>query len=73
MALYHEDLGSKISAKIKIYILSRAESLYSLCNEIPCRTGKAQLDEVRVTLNNKLEDVKPIKRDPSPKHICVET
>ena len=37
MALYHEDLGSKISAKIKIYILSRAESLYSLCNEIPCR------------------------------------
>jgi hypothetical protein len=36
MALSHEHVGSKILAKIKIYILSRAELLCTLCNEIPC-------------------------------------
>ena len=38
MALSHEHIGSKISAKIKSYILSRAKFLCSLCHEIPCRT-----------------------------------
>ena len=37
MSLSHEHLRSKILAKIKIYILSRAELLCSLCYEIPCR------------------------------------
>jgi capsule polysaccharide modification protein KpsS len=36
MALSHEHVGSKITAKIKIYILTRAESLFNLCYEIPC-------------------------------------
>ena len=33
---YLVNVGSKISSKIKIYILSSAELLYSVCNEIPC-------------------------------------
>ena len=36
MPLSHEHVGSKISAKIKIYIFTRAELLITLCNEIPC-------------------------------------
>ena len=36
MALSHEHVGPKISAKIKVYILSRAKLLCSLCHEIPC-------------------------------------
>ena len=36
MSQSHEHVGIKISAKIKIYILSRAKSLCSLCHEIPC-------------------------------------
>ena len=42
MALSHEHVGYKISAKIKFYILSRAESLCTLCNEIPCITVKIE-------------------------------
>ena len=38
MSLSHEHLRSKILAKIKIYILSRAELLCSLCYEIPCKS-----------------------------------
>ena len=37
MALSHDHIESKISAKIKICILSRAELLYTVCNEIPCK------------------------------------
>ena len=33
-------IGSKISAKIKSYILSTAKLLCSLCHEIPCRCKK---------------------------------
>jgi hypothetical protein len=36
MALSHEHAGPKILAKIKIYILTRAELLCHLCYEIPC-------------------------------------
>ena len=36
MGLSHEHVGPKILAKIKIYILTRAELLISLCYEIPC-------------------------------------
>ena len=36
MGISHEHVGPKISAKIKIYILTRAELLCSLCYEIPC-------------------------------------
>ena len=38
MPLSHEHVGSKIPAKIQIYILSRAEILITLCYEIPCST-----------------------------------
>ena len=31
-----EHVGPKILAKIKIYILTRAELLFNLCYEIPC-------------------------------------
>jgi hypothetical protein len=36
MGLSHEHVGPKILAKIKIYILTRAELLCRLCYEIPC-------------------------------------
>ena len=36
MSLSDEHVGPKISIKIKIYILSRAKLLCSLCHEIPC-------------------------------------
>jgi hypothetical protein len=39
MPLSHKHIGSNISAKIKIYILTRAELLITLCNEIPCKQG----------------------------------
>ena len=38
MALTHEPAGPKIIEKIKIYILSRAKLLCSLCHEIHCRS-----------------------------------
>ena len=36
MPLSHEHVESKIVAKIKNYILARAELLLNLCYEIPC-------------------------------------
>ena len=36
MGLSHGHVGPKILAKIKIYILTRAELLCTLCYEIPC-------------------------------------
>ena len=38
MPLTHKHVGSKIVAKFKIYILTRAELLLNLCYEIPCTT-----------------------------------
>ena len=36
MGLTNEHVGPKILAKIKIYVLTRAELLITLCYEIPC-------------------------------------
>ena len=36
MGLTSEHVGSKILAKIKGYVLTRAELLITLCYEIPC-------------------------------------
>ena len=36
MGLTNEHVGPKILAKIKIYVLTRAELLFTLCYEIPC-------------------------------------
>ena len=38
MGLSHECAESKILEKIQIYILTRAELLFTLCSEIPCNT-----------------------------------
>ena len=38
MSLLHKQVGSKIPAKINTYMLTRAELLCTVCNEIPCRT-----------------------------------
>ena len=37
MGLTNEHVGPKILAKIKIYVLTRAELLFTLCYEIPCK------------------------------------
>ena len=36
MGLTNEHVGPKILAKIKIYVLTRAELLFKVCYEIPC-------------------------------------
>ena len=36
MPVNNEQVGPKILAKIKIYVLTRAELLFNLCYEIPC-------------------------------------
>ena len=41
MGLTNEHVGSKIVAKIKIYVLARAELLFNLGYEIPCSKGIA--------------------------------
>ena len=38
MGLTNENVGPKILAKIKIYVLTRAELLFKVCYEIPCNT-----------------------------------
>ena len=37
MGLTNEHVGPKILAKIKIYVLTRAELLFQVCYEIPCK------------------------------------
>ena len=36
MGLTNKNVGPKILAKIKIYVLTRAELLFKVCYEIPC-------------------------------------
>ena len=38
MGLANEQVGPKILAQIKIYVLTRAELLFQVCYEIPCST-----------------------------------
>jgi hypothetical protein len=52
MGLSHEFGGPKISAKIKIYILKRAELLFPLSYEIPCETRTFILCRLANMLNN---------------------
>ena len=40
MGLTNEHVGPKILAKIKIYVLTRAELLITLCYEIPCSSAQ---------------------------------
>ena len=46
MGLSHEPVGPKILAKLKIYILTRAELLFSLCYEIPCIMRKVWYHQI---------------------------
>ena len=46
MGLSHEHAESKILEKIQIYILTRAELLFTLCIEIPC------MNELRIVTKN---------------------
>ena len=39
MGLTNEHVGPKILAKIKIYVLTRAELLFQVCYEIPCTSS----------------------------------
>ena len=39
----NEHVGPKILAKIKIYVLTRAELLFPLCYEIPCIYANIEL------------------------------
>ena len=45
MGLSHEHVEPKILAKIKIYVLTRAELLFHLCYEIPCSIGNELMEE----------------------------
>ena len=42
MGLSHEHVEPKILAKIKLYLLTRAELLFPLCYEIPCKQTNHQ-------------------------------
>ena len=45
MGLTNENLGPKILAKIKIYVLARAELLFKVCYEIPCTTSSWNFEQ----------------------------
>ena len=47
MGLTNEHVGHKLLAKIKIYVLTRAELLFPLCYEIPCTIFFKNEDNVR--------------------------
>ena len=60
MSISHEHAGPKISAKIKIYFLTRVELLCSLCYEIPCIPGSGnffQIYLIQMTKNSVLDRV----------------
>ena len=44
MGLTNEHVGPKILAKIKIYVLTRAELLFVLCYEIHTHKGKVKIN-----------------------------
>ena len=66
MGLSHEHVGPKILSKIKIYILTRAELLFLLCYEIPCKRTNSINEDVQlrdfwtnVNLRGEFESKKP--------------
>ena len=46
MPLSHKHVGSKILPKIKMYTLTRAKLLFTLCYEIPCMLGLKLLSSI---------------------------
>ena len=61
MSLSHEHVGPKILRKIKMYVLTRAELLFPLCYEIPCRTSIIQMRKKLVGFRNKQEKLEKIQ------------
>ena len=65
MSLTNEHVGPMILAKIKIYVFTRAELLFQVCYETPCRscdynpayTYKFQLKTTFITLKYNHMDV----------------
>ena len=52
MGLTNEHVGPKILAKIKIYVLTRAELLFTLCYEIPCKSCDVVKKKSRIFKNS---------------------
>jgi hypothetical protein len=70
MGLSHEHVEPKILAKIQIYILPRAELLFTLCSEIPCTNIFCHLGkEKQINGIPILSIVTPLSSDPT-KSIC---
>ena len=45
MGVSQEDIGPLISKEIQMYFLTRAELLFTLCNEIPCMYSTQTFEE----------------------------
>ena len=54
MPLSHENVESKILAKIKMYTLTRAELLFNLCTEIPCKLKLKVKYEVNLSFKTQI-------------------
>ena len=54
MALTNEHVGPMILAKIKIYVFTRAELLFQVCYETPCRHVGQNNHVARFFFTNKL-------------------
>ena len=57
MGLTNEYVGPKILAKIKIYVLTRAELLITLCYEIPCTIENVAIDFEKTRKGSSINDV----------------
>ena len=55
MGLTNEHVEPKILAKIKIYVLTRAELLFTLCYEIPCTLKMNKCQLVHLLKKNKIK------------------
>ena len=66
MPLSHEHVGSKIPAKIQIYILTRAELLITLCYEIPCNILYVIVTSIEIVNFQSRQKVKKEEKKNSP-------
>ena len=54
MGLSNKQIGPKLLTKIQIYILTRAELLFTLCSEIPCIWLQTYYEKAVVRVGKKL-------------------
>ena len=64
MNLSHKHVGLKILAKIKLYVLSRAELLFPLCYEIPCTSDDKANILSNIDDKNQIEHVVLTEKNP---------